>query len=80
MLNQLKILTFQKLSSLVGLFGLKSFHGFVSLAQLEDVTDCLSSDLFCIIFLFFIAGRSKTIQKTSICSNKNTQKELNKIM
>ena len=41
MLNQLKILNLSKMSCLVALFGLKSFHGFVSLAQLEDVTDCL---------------------------------------
>ena len=41
--NHPKILNSEKLSCLVGLFGLKSFHGFVSLNQLEDVTDCLSS-------------------------------------
>ena len=76
MLIYLKILNFQKLSCLVGLFGVKSFHGFVSLAQLEDATDCLSSILFCII-VFFISGSSKNSQKTSTCSNKNTQKELN---
>ena len=73
MLNHFKILNSQKLTCLVGLFGLKSFHEFVSLVQLEDVTDCLSSVLFC------MAGNSKSIQKTSICSNKNTEKELNNI-
>ena len=73
MLNHLKILNSQKLSCLVGLFGLKRFYGFVSLAQLKDVTDCLSSVLFCIIVLFFMAGSSKNIRKTSkTCSNKNT--------
>ena len=36
---------------------------FHSLAQLEDVTDCLFSVLFCIIVLFFMAGSSKNIQK-----------------
>ena len=46
MSNHLKFLNSQKLSCLVGLFGLKSCHGFVRLAQLEDVTDCLSSVLF----------------------------------
>ena len=45
------------------LFGLKSFHGFVSLAKLEDVTDSLSSVLFCIIALPFMAGSSKNFQK-----------------
>ena len=45
------------------LFGLKSFHGFASLAKLEDVTDCLSSVLFCIIVLRFMAGSSKNFQK-----------------
>ena len=79
MLNHFKILNSQKLTCLVGLFGLKSFHEFVSLVQLEDVTDCLSSVLFCIIALFFMAGNSKSIQKTSICSNKNTEKELNNV-
>ena len=49
MLNHLKILNSQKLSWLVGLFGLKRFYGFVSLAQLEDVTDYL----FCFILYFF---------------------------
>ena len=35
-------------------FGLKSVHGFVSLDQLEDVTDCLSSVLFCCYcFIFY---------------------------
>ena len=63
MLNHLKILNSQKLSCLVGLFGLKSFHGFVSLAKLEDVTDSLSSVLFCIIVLPFMAGSSKSFQK-----------------
>ena len=63
MLNHLKILNSQKLSCLVGLFGLKSFHGFVNLAKLEDVTDSLSSVLFCIIVLRFMAGSSKTFQK-----------------
>ena len=79
MLNHFKILNTQKLTCLVGLFGLKSFHEFVSLVQLEDVTDCLSYVLFCIITLFFMTGNSKSIQKTSICSNKNTEKELNNI-
>ena len=74
-----KILNSQKLSCLVGLFGLKSFHGFISLAQLEDVTDCLFSVLSCIIVLLFMAGSIKNIQKASICSNKNTQEELNNI-
>ena len=64
MLNHFKILNFQRLSCLVGLFGLKSFHGFVSLAQLEDVTDCLSSVLFCIV-LFVMARSSKNIQKNT---------------
>ena len=77
--NYLKISNSQKLSCLVGLFGLKSFHGFISLAQLEDVTDYLFSVLFCIIVLFFMANSSKNIKKTSIRSNKNTQKELNNI-
>ena len=77
--NHLKILNSQKLSCLVGLFGLKSFHGFVSLAQLEDVTDCLSSVLFCVIVLFFMASSSKNIQKTSICSNNNTQEGEDKV-
>ena len=63
MLSHLKILNSQKLSCLVGLFGLKSFHGFASLAKLEDVTDCLSSVLFCIIVLRFMAGSSKNFQK-----------------
>ena len=54
MLNYLKILNSQKLSCLLGFFGFKSFRGFVSLSQLEDVSDCLSSVLFCIIVLFFI--------------------------
>ena len=73
MLNHLKLLNSQKLSCLVALFGLKGFHEFVSLVQLEDVTDCLSSVLFCIIVLFFMAGSSKNIGRTSkTCSNKNT--------
>ena len=67
------------MSCLIDLFGLKSFHGFVSLAQLENVTDCLSSLLFCIIVLFIVVGSSKSTQKTSICSKKNTQIELNNI-
>ena len=61
MLNHLKILNSQKLGCLLGLLGLKSFHGFVSLTQLEDVTDCLSSVLFCIIVLLFMADSSKII-------------------
>ena len=65
MLNHLKILNSQKLSCLVGVFALKSFHGFVSLAKLGDVTYCLSPLLFCIIVLLFMAGSSKNIQKTS---------------
>ena len=77
MLNHLKILNSQKLSCLVDLLGLKTLYKLVSLTQLEEVTDCLSSVLFCIIVLFFMAGSSKNIQKTSICSNKNTQEELN---
>ena len=79
MLNHLKILNSQKLSCLVGLLALKSFRGFFSLAQLEDVTDCLSSVLLCIITLFFMAGSTKNMQETSICSNKNTKKELHNI-
>ena len=63
MLNNLKILNSQKLSSLVGLFGLKSFHGFFSFAQLEDVTDCLSSVSFCIAFLFLWLAAVKTFKK-----------------
>ena len=63
MLNHLKILNPQKLSCLIGLFGLKSFYRFGSLAQLEDVTDCLSSDLLCIVVLLFMTCRSKNIQK-----------------
>ena len=55
--NHLKILNSQKLSCLVGLFALKSFHRFVSLALIAYVTDCLSSVLFCIIFSFFFYGR-----------------------
>ena len=62
MLIYLKILNFQKLSCLVGLFGVKSFHGFVSLAQLEDATDCLSSILFCII-VFLWPAAVKTVKK-----------------
>ena len=46
----------------LGLFGLKSFYGFVSLTQLEDVTDCLSSILLFIIVLFFMAS-IKTFKK-----------------
>ena len=76
MLNHLKILNSQKLSCLVGLLGLKTLYKFVSLTQLKDVIDCLSSVLFYITVLFFMAGSSKNIQKTSICSNKNTQEEL----
>ena len=76
--NHLKSFNSQKLSCLVGLFGLKSFHGFVSLAQTGGC-DCRSSVLFCIIVLFFMASSSKNIQKTLICSNKNTQKQLNNI-
>ena len=79
MVNHVKILNSQKLSCLVDLFCLKCPHGFVSLAELEDVTDCLLFLLFCIIVLFFMTDRSKNIQKTSKCSNKNTQKELNNI-
>ena len=71
--NQLLVLNSQKLSCLIDLFGLKSFDGFVSLAQLEDVADCLSSVLFCIIVVLFMAGSSKNIQKTSTWSNKNTK-------
>ena len=62
MLNHLKILNSQRLSCLLGLFGLKSFYGFVSLTQLEDVTDCLSSILLFIIVLFFMAS-IKTFKK-----------------
>ena len=79
MLNHLKISNFHELSCLVGLFGLKGFHGIASLAQLEDVTDFLSSVLFCIIVLFFMTGSSKNIKKTSIWSNKHILKELNSI-
>ena len=61
--NHLKILNSQKLSCLVCFFGLKSFHEFVNLAQLEDVTDCPSSLLLCIIVLFFMAGSCKTFKK-----------------
>ena len=61
MLNHLKIFNSPKLSCPVGLFGLKSFYGFVSLTQFEDVTNCLSSVLFCIIVLLFVAGSSKNI-------------------
>ena len=32
-----------------------------------------------LLYYFSIAGSSKSIQKTSICSNKNTQKKLNNI-
>ena len=41
---------------------MKSSHGFASLARLEDVTNCLSSVLFVIIVLSFMAGSSKNIQ------------------
>ena len=63
MLNHLKISNSQKLSWLVGLFDLKSFYGFVSLAQLEDVTDCLSFVLFCIIVLFFMVSNTNVPQQ-----------------
>ena len=67
-LNHLKILDSQK-------------HGFprVCIAQLEDVTDSLSSVLFCIIVLFFMAGSSKNFKKHQYATTKNTQKELNNI-
>ena len=79
MLNHLKILNSQKLSCLVGLFGLKRFYGFVSLAQLKDVTDCLSSVLFCIIVLFFMAGSSKNIQKNPNMFQQEHTKRVNNI-
>ena len=58
----------------------KCFRGFVNLVQLEDVTDCLSSVLVCIIVLFFMAGSSRNIKKNiNVLLIKNTQKELNNI-
>ena len=74
MLSHLKILNSQKLSCLVGLFGLKSFHGFVSLAHVEDVTDYLSSVLFCIIVLLFTAGSSKNIKKHQYAPRRTHKK------
>ena len=72
--NHLKVLNSPKLSCLVGLLGLKSFHGFVSLARLEDVTDYLSSVLFCIIVLFFMAGSSKTFKKHQYAPTRTNKK------
>ena len=52
--------------------------GLLSLTR--DATALIvDSDLVCIIALFFMAGSSRNIQKTSLCSNKNKQKELNNI-
>ena len=59
------------------LFGLKSFHGFVSLAKLGDVTDSLSSVLFVLLFYLLWPVAVKTFK--NINSNRNTQKELNNI-
>ena len=78
-LNHLKMLNSHKMSCLVDLFNLKSFHGFVSPAQLEYVTNCLSSLLLYIIVLFIMVSSSKSIQKISTCSRKNTQIQLNNI-
>ena len=62
MLNHLKILNSQKLSWVVGLFGLKRFYGFVSLAQLEDVTDYLFS--FILYFFYFLQSAAvKTFKR-----------------
>ena len=72
MLNHLKILNSQKLSCLVGLFGLKSFHGFVSLAKLEDVTAYL---LFYSVLLFYVLWLAAVKPFKNINSNRNTQKE-----
>ena len=72
MLNHLKILNSQKLSCLVGLIGLKSFYDFVSLAQFRRTW-------LTVYLLFYSLLLFKNIQKTSICSKKNTQKELNNI-
>ena len=72
MFNHLKILNSQKLSCLVGLLGLKSFYNFVSLAQFRRTW-------LTVYLLFFSVLLFKNIQKISICSKKNTQKELNNI-
>ena len=61
--NHLNILNSQKLNCIVALFSLKIFHGFVSLAQVEYVTDRLSSVLFCIIVLFYMAAAVKSFKK-----------------
>ena len=78
MLNHLNILNSQKLTCLVGLFGLKRFHGFVSLAQFDDMTDCLSSVLFCIIILFLLPAAVKALKKHQYAPTR-TCKVLNNI-
>ena len=54
-------------------FRLKSVHGFVSLDQLEDVTDCLSSILFCYYCFIFYGWQQPSIQKTSKKNTKRTR-------
>ena len=55
--NHLNILNSQKLSCIVALFSLKIFHGFVSLAQLEYVTDAYL--LFYSVLLFYFMWRQQ---------------------
>ena len=78
MLNHLKFLNSQKLTCVVGLFGLKRFHGLVSLAQFDDMTDCLSSVLFCIIILFLLPAAVKALKKDQYAPTR-TYKGLNNI-
>ena len=82
--NHPKILTFQKLSSSVVLFGLKIFHGFVIPGGRIEPAACL---VFYLVKknvrkslqknISKMAISSKNIHKTAKCSNKNSQKEEN---
>ena len=55
-----QILTFQKLSSPLGLFGLKSFHGFVILGGRIERIDCL---VFCLVIKMWENPYKKSYQK-----------------
>ena len=72
--NHLKILNSKKLSCIVALFGLKIFHEFVSLAQLEYVTDRLSSVLFRIIVLYIWPAAVKSFKNNNMLQKERTNR------
>ena len=63
------------MSCLVGLFGLKSFHGFASLAQLENVTDIAYLLFYSLLLFYFLwPAAVKTFQKHNMLQQEHTKR------